>query len=206
MGKRRKIQDDVTFEKLWRDPENRIGEIADYFFVSTHCARMAAVRLKLPSSKEIGRLGGSQVSAKKVEAARQMWVRGIAAADIAAAVKMTGGTIYAWSDKFDWPKRKLVRGPSGPRKVKAAGTAIKRYQSSQSSLNPATTASKGPRMPSAAVLAAAFTLRRLDAPQIAALAESGGRYQALIDLADAWGKGRVFLQQCWNEYHAGVVL
>ncbi|KPU83645.1 hypothetical protein JI58_08205 [Marinosulfonomonas sp. PRT-SC04] len=204
MVKTHRIQNEGRFIRSWLNPEFTTKAIADDFYVSETCVRQTAARLNLPTAAATGRRSGNKLSPDKIEAAKQQWQQGVAVADIAASVNMGTKSIYTWAARFNWPNCKNRRQPAIKKIATAAlvGSAAPASNTQKQSVD----VLDGPRMPSAAVLVASFTLRRLGADQIVLLAESGGRYQALIDLAETWGKGRVFLQQCWNEYYAGVAL
>lgn len=179
------INNKAEFAPMWRNTEITIGEIAAHYDVSETTVYSAATRFKLPTAGECGRKKGVRPQSVDLAALEPRYVAGENVDDLAVDFKIPIGRIYGLASKHGWKRRNKTRAPRNkPVRKVAVAQKIK--------------------MPSAKAQDASFTLRRLDMAQIEALAESGGRYEIIEQLAGQWGKSRVFVGQCWHDYNAVV--
>ena len=183
------ITDRAGFKQMWCDRNVTLTEIKDKFNVSPATVYKTATRYGLPSPSEIGRVRDVRPRFTPTADMRARYESGENVLDLADDFKVSESTFRMTADSEGWQRKAKTRpAVHGPKKVPAAKRVVE----------------KKVKLPSAAAGAASFTLRRLDALQIEAVARSGGAYAALERLAADWGKPSTFLRQCWHDYEAAV--
>lgn len=177
------------FSAMWVNPEIKIYEIARKFKRSDGWVYLKAKRLGLPEPSSIRRQGAGAKRWHLVQHYDAMLadrLDGMSFNDIAKKYGCSRRAVYTISQRQNWQKVALPRGGRRTPKVKGA---------------PAPTGGKkaGPSLKS---IEDTFSLRRLDAAQVAAVGKTGGCYAAIEALAKKWGKQRNFVMTCWHEWKA----